>query len=198
MVVESIPSAFRRMFADVLGRSGCRFAAAESFETAARLNSRIPSLSASLLAHVAKVATLWPLCKLQRSIFSSVAMRFKVKSFNTYVSGICMPISGTFKVESYYLTTAHTTCDNLHRKHTLFARHAQSVPQKCPPFPSRSPPLSLPICYGPPRSSEGISATLNRTSLMRDCLQRPHKRPSWPAPPRPCRSSKPAMCIVDV
>ena len=43
MVVESIPSAFWRMFADVLGRSGCRFAAAESCETATRLSLRIPS-----------------------------------------------------------------------------------------------------------------------------------------------------------
>ena len=70
-------------------------------------------LAASLPAHVAKVATLWPLCKLQRSIFSSVAMLFKVKSVNIYLSGICMHLSGTLEVESYYLTTARTTCDNL-------------------------------------------------------------------------------------
>ena len=81
---------------------------------------------------------------------------------------------------------------------TLYARHAQSVPLKHPPFPSRSPPLSLPTCCGPPRSSEDHSSTLNPTSYRRDCLQRPRRRPLWPAPPRPCRSSKPAMCIRDV
>ena len=43
MVVESIPSAFRRMFAGGLGRSGCRFTAAESCENATRLSLRIPS-----------------------------------------------------------------------------------------------------------------------------------------------------------
>ena len=75
----------------------------------------LQAITASLLAHVAKVATLWPLCKLQRSIFSSVAMRFKVKSLNTCISGICMPISGTFKVESYSTTTAHSPCGHLHR-----------------------------------------------------------------------------------
>ena len=71
------------------------------------------AITASLLAHVAKVATLWPFCKLQRSIFSSVAMLFKVKSGKLYVSDICMHIPGTVKFESYYFTTAHSPCANL-------------------------------------------------------------------------------------
>ena len=85
-----------------------------------------------------------------------------------------MRISGTFKVESYYLTTARTTCDNLHRQHTLFARHAQSVPQNHPPFPSR-PQKSAACIKSPARTRHQ-----NRPPPLRACQPR---RPNPLLPP---------------
>jgi hypothetical protein len=69
--------------------------------------------SVSRKVYVPKIGTLCQYCKLQRSIFLSVAMLFKVKSGKLYLSDICMHIPGTLKVEYYYFTTAHSHCANL-------------------------------------------------------------------------------------